>query len=343
MAASWTTLRRPRRLRRSCSTEAVVGCDCTGRADGRLRGTRRSSEPPCTQDSDDGKCDSINTGLPDLSKDLSQAWQGTRESLCLRERCDLVASCPCYPLPHGVNVEVNDCKISVVCHHSVESRGTKVSVSGVLTLEANGASNIVVMLPGFNGGVGPCRRDGVTFDDNALFPVLARRLVKKHGNNGPTSCYRVSWSHKSPSIWEASRGIVGLVLKALGGKRTQPCKVFLIGHSFGVSVALASAVMLRSVWGDRGINSVGGIVSLAAELTSISCVVRELASIPKIFFHGALDDVTPISITGKLCELMAPEPMQLTVLPDCGHDLLKGKDQLVDDILRFLDENAAMQ
>mmetsp|Transcript_73287 Transcript_73287/g.158969 ORF Transcript_73287/g.158969 Transcript_73287/m.158969 type:complete len:317 (-) Transcript_73287:99-1049(-) len=272
---------------------------------------------------------------------------------------------PSYPFPCDMRLELGAEEHIQVCRHLCRQH-------------PGGTQSIAVFLPGVHGGVGPCRQPGETFDEAALYPLLAARLSEEHA----IDAYRCSWPFMRPrmryavaaacsvlhyAIREAAKekrpseaaekdgAQVNVAKGAAGDRRT--IRVFFVGHSLGGAVAVhaAEAVARHLSAGAGGVFDrlhavdleLGGICTLNCAID----VQRHQQAAPEaklfsalgkscgFFICGDADEVVPPEATEQLHEVMPMQRKRLLVLQDGTHDLFAHKAQLLEEIAAFITED----
>lgn len=236
---------------------------------------------------------------------------------------------------------------------SLEFRGSRINVAQHLCKQhPSGTRGIVIFIPGVNGGVGPCRQPGDTFDDAALYPTLAQQLVEDHDMD----CYRCSWPFMRPHMQYAVHGTCCVVHHALrlvmkghcGTKRK--IQVFLVGHSLGGAVAIESANFiserLKSL--EQTSFEVAGVCTLNGALN-----IRQLEAASEgdelfpglhkarcLLICGDCDEVVEPEATSRLLEKLPTGTKRQLTIPGATHDLFTAKTQLLNEITCFLTEGS---
>eukprot|EP00428_Durinskia_dybowskii_P039518 CAMPEP_0170276484 /NCGR_PEP_ID=MMETSP0116_2-20130129/38226_1 /TAXON_ID=400756 /ORGANISM="Durinskia baltica, Strain CSIRO CS-38" /LENGTH=525 /DNA_ID=CAMNT_0010527755 /DNA_START=46 /DNA_END=1623 /DNA_ORIENTATION=+ len=223
----------------------------------------------------------------------------------------------CYPFPHNVKLMYGeDRHLEVACDKPPRNADGRRPERAV-----------VIFLPGIHGGVGPCRAEGQNYDPDALFPTLARTLARSG-----LHCYRVSWSRQGPELRDTVEGLISLACRILRGRKK---KVILVGHSFGGSICMLAAEILRRSFEEdpgswpRGAQ-IGGICTLATAM-GVPSLVDRLAGIPKLYIHGQDDTVVDFRCSFAL-HLRSDRYSQLHLLEQCGHDMLTHKAHLLEQM-----------
>jgi len=166
-----------------------------------------------------------------------------------------------------------------------------------------GTETIAIFLPGVHGGVGPCRTPGRTFDDEALFPTVARRLVSDQGSR--VDCYRCSWPFMRPPEGYAVRAAFKVLHHALlqalreapatpavegNGRSGGPLREFrvvFVGHSLGGHVAMQCAEVVASYFGPSGRREVPSACEGDGTLEGLQDAVVRVAGVCTL--NGAID------------------------------------------------------
>lgn len=180
------------------------------------------------------------------------------------------------------------------------------------------ARGAVIFLPGVHGGVGPGRQKGQHYDENAIFPTVAK-LLQAQG----ISSYRISWKYMMPTMREATGAAFATYLYS------KPSRLALVGHSLGGAVVYAVAHILR-----RAEAEVVGVCSLAAQYSGAGEVVSQLP-MNKLFIHGTHDAVIPLRCCDELHDL-AMYPKAQVHLEGAEHDFFHHKhivEKLVYDFI----------
>jgi len=227
----------------------------------------------------------------------------------------------CYPFPHDVKFTLGDDRyIEVACHKPPKDAAGKRPKQAA-----------VMFLPGVHGGVGPCRSEGATYDEHALFPLLAKKL-----SAAGMHCYRVSWNRQSPTIADVVEALTALAWRVLRGRKR---KVIFVGHSLGGSVAMiVSEILRRSFLEEPGSwpkgAQIAGVCTLASAMSGAH-LTSQLEGIPKLFFHGTADDVVDPICADAFYKFSA-QPSTLQYLEGCGHDMLSHKAYLLEKIEKWI-------
>ncbi|HWO93817.1 MAG TPA: alpha/beta hydrolase [Dehalococcoidia bacterium] len=108
-------------------------------------------------------------------------------------------------------------------------------------------------------------------------------------------------------------------LKGIGAER-----IALVGHSFGGAVVVKAAQL-----SDR----IVAIVSMSPQLFGTRQV--HLMSKPLLLIHGADDQVLDMAASQDIYD-RANEPKELVILPDTGHTLYQGKDEVYELLLDWI-------
>mmetsp|Transcript_57788 Transcript_57788/g.148657 ORF Transcript_57788/g.148657 Transcript_57788/m.148657 type:complete len:336 (-) Transcript_57788:167-1174(-) len=249
------------------------------------------------------------------------------------------------PFPEDFQLQISDQCINV-SHHL-----------GPIDSNPGGVRCIVIMLPGVNAGVGPCRKPGTTYDQDALYPMLARRLMGEEIN---ADVYRVSWAHSAPSMEYAVGGTCRVLHHALHqvAKRCKlsqapppaEVRVVIIGHSLGGAVALHAAEVVARHYGPGGTKVKGlkdTIVRMAGVCTlnssAESNVTSEgtfssLSETHAMMICGTADEVVSPRASDMLYEMLPSKHKRQLRLPFGTHCLYSYKDPLLEVLSIFVVE-----
>mmetsp|Transcript_6564 Transcript_6564/g.17611 ORF Transcript_6564/g.17611 Transcript_6564/m.17611 type:complete len:416 (-) Transcript_6564:277-1524(-) len=259
---------------------------------------------------------------------------------------------PAYPLMGNLELKFSGESIGV-CEHLGEELGD--------------TRCIVIFLPGVYGGVGPCRKPGADFDDNALYPLVARGKVSK----GSIDCYRLSWKFMQPDMLHAVGGTCHVVYHAVrqaakryranGLEPPSTISVVFVGHSLGGAVAVHAAEVLGRHYGEGGQGNQGGRararrgsrgseVCVAGVCTLNSAMDRGAAEMTSALTNtrammicGASDKVISPRTTESLFRIFPSDHKKFVELPNGTHDLYAYKDVLVAKVSDFIIEVASGQ
>lgn len=236
---------------------------------------------------------------------------------------------PAYPIVADYELPCGDESIQV-CEH--------------LGSELGDTRCIVMLIPGVFGGVGPCRAPGVNYDDEALYPSVARGRLSK----GDTDCYRVSWQHRSPDMKYAVSAVCGVVNHAvckankrykLHGLKVPKVRVVFVGHSLGAPIALhAAEVMARHCRTARSQEiSVAGVCTLNGSKTApLQLTSKSLSGMHALMICGTSDEVVSPIMTEHLYEIFPSKSKHFIRLPYGTHDLFVYKEVLQEVLEHFI-------
>jgi len=220
---------------------------------------------------------------------------------------------------------------------------------------------VAVFFPGVHGGVGPCRTPGRNYCPDALFPTVCRRLVELPGAD--VDCYRVSWPFMRPRVAYAVGGACRILHHALlqamrGTPPSAPCRevrVVFVGHSLGGAVALQAAEVVARHFGadgeggqqmeglERAVVRMAGVCTLNGAFAS-GQEEREatgsLWGVRALVVAGTDDEVVPPETSRVLTEALPMQGKRLLELEGGTHDLFTYKEQLVEEVTRFIVECA---
>lgn len=259
-----------------------------------------------------------------------------------------MASMPSYPFDSDFHLEFGDTRIEA-CRH-------------VCRGHPGGTRTIVLFFPGVHGGVGPCRQPGTNFDEDALYPTLARRLA----DAGDVDCYRCSWPFMRPrmsnAVGGACRVLHHAILQALQEQpedaETREFRVCFVGHSLGGAVAVHAAEVVARHFGADGTAGQGmeglekaivllwGICTLNGALDIRQHRLGAFESLRQcraLLVCGDADQVVPPEATGELFKALPSKSRRQIVLPGGTHDLFTFKSQLIDEIGRFIRCSLSLQ
>lgn len=254
---------------------------------------------------------------------------------------------PAYPFPADFHLEFQGSRIEAIRH--------------LCPSHPEGTRAVAIFFPGVHGGVGPCRAPGQNFCPDALFPAVSRRLVEMPGVD--VDCYRISWPFMRPrvaySVGGACRILHHALLQAM--RNTPPSapsrevRVLFVGHSLGGAVALQAAEVVARHFGadgeggqqmeglERAVVRMGGLCTLNGafasgqeerEATGSLCGMRALLVV------GTGDEVVPPESSHVVMEALPMQDKRLLELEGGTHDLFAYKEQLVDEVTRFIVESA---
>lgn len=249
---------------------------------------------------------------------------------------------PAYPFPADFQVRSGSSQLNV-CQH-------------LCRRHPEGTRAVIIFFPGVHGGVGPCRQPGSNFDENALYPTLARSLADTYD----VDCYRCSWTHMRPKMREAvggacqvlHNGLVEAMKAAPASGEERELKVLVFGHSLGGAVAVNFSLVIANYFGSdgRGGQHMEGIERARVRLEGL-CTLNGAMSVDAddasdrfdtlretraLFVAGDADDVVEPSATEGLYEAMPMERKRHLVCPGGTHDLFAHKDQLLAELASFV-------
>lgn len=255
------------------------------------------------------------------------------------ERC-----VPSYPFPSDFQLAVGQSTLGVVPHRCSQHPG--------------GTRVIVLFFPGVHGGVGPCRTPPKNFDEDALYPTLARSLTATL----PVDCYRCSWPFMRPPLRYAVDAACRLCHHALTeatadqaeGDTTREIRLVFVGHSLGGAVVMHASEVVARLFGADGTGGrqmsglekstvrVGAVCTLNAALDVRNVRRRDeepfatLVNSRALMICGSGDLVVPPGATESLYEAFPSKQKRKLVCPDGTHDLFTFKEQLVDEISQLV-------
>ena len=116
-------------------------------------------------------------------------------------------------------------------------------------------------------------------------------------------------------------------------RQIQPSDIFIYGHSLGGAIAINLAVQQPKAAGlivESSFSSIQNVVSLRGQfkLFPVSFILNQRfdsinkvknLQMPALFIHGTDDFVVPDSMSRQLYAA-APEPKQLLIVPNAGHN-----------------------
>lgn len=249
---------------------------------------------------------------------------------------------PAYPFPADYQVTAGDSQLNVCQHLGRRHPG--------------GTRTVIIFFPGVHGGVGPCRQPGNNFDENALYPTLARNLADSYD----VDCYRCSWTHMRPRMRDAvggacqvlHNGLTEVMKAAPADGEEKELKVLVFGHSLGGAVAVNFALVIANHFGEdgRGGQHMEGLERARIRFAGI-CTLNGAMSADAgddgdrfdalretrgLFVAGDADEVVTPSATESLYEAMPMETKKHLVLPGGTHDLFAHKAQLLAELTSFV-------
>mmetsp|Transcript_52266 Transcript_52266/g.154261 ORF Transcript_52266/g.154261 Transcript_52266/m.154261 type:complete len:492 (+) Transcript_52266:138-1613(+) len=238
---------------------------------------------------------------------------------------------PAYPIMADYKLEVGDESIEVCEHLGAELGDTRC---------------IVIMIPGVNGGMGPCRAPGVIYDDEALYPSIARGRLSK----GDTDCYRVSWQYRSPNMRYCINTVCNVVHRAVhqankrykaNGLKPPTIRVVFVGHSLGAPVAMHAAEVMGRHYQHlktRGQEiRVAGVVTLnGARNEPLELTTEALSNMHGLMICGLMDEVVTPIMTKHLFQIFPSTSKRFIQLPYGTHDLYAYKDVLLETLEDFI-------
>jgi pimeloyl-ACP methyl ester carboxylesterase len=251
---------------------------------------------------------------------------------------------PSYPFPADFHLEFQQQRIEA-CQHFCRRH-------------PEGTRTIVLFFPGVHGGVGPCRAPGKNFDEDALFPRLARRLA----DVADVDCYRCSWPFMRPqmsyAIGGACRILHHALLQALKGHSSntsgerRELRVCFVGHSLGGAVALHAAEVVAKHFGVDGtggqrmeglesaIVRLWGVCTLNSAIDtrqqSRGVIFDSLRACQALLVCGDADEVISNSATTSMWKALPVETKRHVVLPGGTHHLFEYKDHLLSELEEFI-------
>lgn len=221
-----------------------------------------------------------------------------------------------------------------------------------------GTRSIAIFFPGVHGGVGPCRQPPQNYDDNALFPTVARRLTDDP--DAGVDCYRCSWPFMRPKMSYAVGGACRVLHHALleamkgssGDGEIRKIDVFFVGHSLGGAVAIRAAEVVARHFGTDGAGGqqLPGLERAAVRVTGV-CTLNGALDISQmqggdpfaslsgsraLLVSGDADEVVPPEATRQLYEALPTENKRHLALPGGTHDLFSHKEQLIPELVSFI-------
>lgn len=251
---------------------------------------------------------------------------------------------PAYPFPAEYQVASGSSHLNV-CQH-------------LCRRHPEGTRAVIIFFPGVHGGVGPCRTPGSNFDENALYPTLARSLADTYD----VDCYRCSWTHMRPRMREAvggacqllHNGVTEVLKSAPAGGEDRDIKLLVFGHSLGGAVAVNFSLVIANHFGSdgRGGQHIEGLERARVHLAGL-CTLNGAMSVEPddesdrfdalretraLFVAGDADDVVDPDATEGLHNAMPMETKKHLVLPGGTHDLFAHKEQLLAELTSFVAE-----
>lgn len=166
----------------------------------------------------------------------------------------------------------------------------------------------VVWVGGASGGLeGPA---------GGLYPRLSRQLASEG-----VASLRLDYRHPNQLLDCILDTLAGIIyLEEIGCQ-----KVALVGHSFGGAVVISAGVASEAVVGVAAISSQSFGTDLA----------RELSPRALLLLHGSADEVLPDTCSREIFQ-RAGEPRHMILYPGCGHGLDECREQVEEDLLRWL-------
>lgn len=286
-------------------------------------------------------------GATDRDKGDEEAKSSSEEGKASSEEeeepeCTPMHLIPAYPFPADFQVSSGSSHLNV-CQH-------------LCRRHPEGTRAIIIFFPGVHGGVGPCRQPGNNFDENALYPTLARSLADTYD----VDCYRCSWTHMRPRMREAvggacqvlHNGLTEVMKAAPAIAEEKELKVLVFGHSLGGAVAVNFSLVIANYFGSdgRGGQHMKGIERVRVHLAGL-CTLNGAMSVDSddasdrfdtlretraLFVAGDADDVVEPSATEGLFNAMPMERKKHVVCPGGTHDLFAHKQQLLAELTSFV-------
>lgn len=292
-----------------------------------------------------GASDATRSSADDVDNQQVDAEQGEDGNVSEGDSSEDERCVPSYPFPSDFQISVGQSRLEVVPHRcSQHPRGTRV---------------IVLFFPGVHGGVGPCRTPPNNYDEDALYPTLARSLSATL----PVDCYRCSWPFMRPRLRYAVAAACRLCHHALKeaaagqaeGDAAREIRLVFVGHSLGGAVVMHASEVVARLFGADGTGGrqmsgletstvrVGAVCTLNAALDVRNVRRRDeeapfatLVHSRALMICGSGDLVVPPHATASLYEAFPSKQKRKLVCPDGTHDLFTFKEQLVHDISQLV-------
>eukprot|EP00929_Paragymnodinium_shiwhaense_P089288 TRINITY_DN49453_c0_g1_i1.p1 TRINITY_DN49453_c0_g1~~TRINITY_DN49453_c0_g1_i1.p1 ORF type:complete len:324 (+),score=56.83 TRINITY_DN49453_c0_g1_i1:136-1107(+) len=304
-----------------------------------------------------GEQERIGDSVPGTvrSRDDLDAAEDSEDEDTVRKVIQKMKETPSYPFPAEFNLEHSVTHIGVIQH--------------LCSRHPTGTRAIALFFPGVHGGVGPCRTPGMNFDENALYPTVAKTLAASYD----IDCYRCSWPFMRPNMSHAIGGacrVLHYAVRAACGDESaeesasanRELKVVFVGHSMGGAVIMRSAEVAARYLNEQTLDgakvSVAGICTLNGAVDVHSMLMEatspreeledwtpeevgqtlfgSLTGTRGLFICGDEDQIVPHEATLHLHSVVPCHPKRCLTLPNGTHDLFGHKEIVVRELTEFI-------
>lgn len=192
---------------------------------------------------------------------------------------------------------------------------------------------------------GNASNNGDIVDNAAIFHQLGLSVLlidyRGYGKSSPTFPNETRVYQDAEAAWKY----------LIDKRQIEPEKIFVYGHSLGGAIAINLATKHPQMAGliiegtFTSIKDIGRSDKLLRWLPLDWIITQHFDSISKIkslqtpllMFHGAEDKIIPLSMAEELF-IAAPEPKQLVIIPQAGHNNLHkfGGQQYLSNLQQFI-------